>query len=98
MPPRGPITRRPKRLPKANLIKYMLNFLKKKIRQALASWRTTATGVASVLTGAGMLINAFMSDGDADSALIGSAWAAIMLGIGQIAGKDNLTKSEDIPK
>lgn len=92
------ITNRARHRPKSNLPKSTMNFLIKKIRQALASWRTTMSGVASILTGIVGFIGILNSDAPVTVDLISFHIGLITAGVGLIAAKDNLTRSEDVAK
>lgn len=54
----------------------------------LKNWKTSATGVAGVLTGLGALITILTSGAPIDPAVLGAALVGIVNGIGNILSKD----------
>lgn len=57
------------------------------------SWKTTAAGVGSLLTAAGMLIQGLASGGDVDYKTI---IPAVLAGLGLLFARDDNRSSEDV--
>ena len=56
----------------------------------LKSWKTTVAGIAAILTGAAMLLQALIGDGGS----IEGGIASVMAGVGLLAARDNGVSSE----
>lgn len=73
----------------------------RKLRQATASWRTTIIGLVALLDGLAGLLGYVFGEEAVTVAGFSEHWDNILvglIGVGLISAKDNLTKSEDVPK
>lgn len=62
----------------------------------MKSWKTTAAGIAAILTAVGSALTAFVDNDPTTTLDVGATIAAIMAGIGLIMARDNNKSSEDV--
>jgi hypothetical protein len=64
------------------------------MKSLLKSWKTTAAGIAAILTAGGLVFQA-VSGETVDGSALGEAFALFMTGLGLLAARDGNKTSQD---
>ena len=76
-----------------------MNFLKNKLMQATASWRTSILGVGLILMGVGKMLTYLFNPGEIQiDGFADNGGTEIMAGVALLTARDNVTQSESVPK